>query len=123
VDTTSAQLARAWIEAWRDFRDEDVIALAHPDIVLHPRRGQGERMYEGIDGVRRWLADVGSARPRITSLTIDSPSPGRAVAETKFEDFDVIAVFELRDERVAGVAAYLSDRELLEQLGVIDASD
>jgi hypothetical protein len=61
---------RGWIDAYAESRDDDLVALAHPEVVLHPRRGQGEREYRGIDGVRRWLAAAGSPRPRLSVVAI-----------------------------------------------------
>jgi hypothetical protein len=115
----SADVARRWIEAYRDYRDDDLLALAHPQIVLRPRRGQGAREYLGLDGVRDWLDDVGSSRPRLSVIAVKALQDGRAVAETTLDDVEVIAVFEICDDKISAVSVYLSDCDMLEWLGVI----
>jgi hypothetical protein len=115
----SVALTRRWIEAYAGYRDDDLLELAHPEIVLHPRHGQGTREYRGLDGVRNWLQDVGSSRPKIDTTTIEALSDGRVIAETTIEQVVVNAVFEFRDDRISSVSVYLSDRELLERLGLI----
>ena len=115
----SADVARRWIEAYRDYRDDDLIELAHPEIVLRPRRGQGEREYLGLEGVRDWLADVGSSRPKLDVVAVKALQDGRAVAETTIDGVEVIAVFEIRDDRISAVSVYLSTWDMLEWLGVI----
>ncbi len=115
----SADLVRRWIDAYRACRDDDLIELAHPEIVLRPRRGQGEHDYRGVDGVRRWLADVGTSRPETDTMGFETLEDGRVLAETQIDDAPVIALFEIRDDKVRSVSVYLSDRELLQHVGVI----
>jgi SnoaL-like domain len=122
VSDTSTDVARRWIEAYRDSRDDDLIELAHPEIVLRPRRGQGAREYLGFDGVRDWLADVGGSRPKLSLTAVKALADGRAVAETKLDGVEVIAVFEIRDDRISAVSVYLSNWDMLEWLGVIGAA-
>jgi SnoaL-like domain len=119
VHERSVDLARRWTDAYRAYRDEELVALAHPAIVLRPRRGQGEQDYRGLDGVRRWLADAGTARPETGVVGFEMLEDGRVLAETRIGDAPVIALFEVRDDRISAVSVYLSDRELLQHVGVI----
>lgn len=45
---------------------------------------------------------------------------GRVLAETTLDGTDVVAIFEVRDARIAKVSMYISDRALLEHIGAID---
>lgn len=119
TDLSPADIARAWVEAYREFRDDELLAMAHPDVALYPRRGQGLREYHGLDGVRAWLADVGTERPELEVTAAETLADGRALTETTIDGVGVIAVFELRDGLVASVRVYLSDRAMLQQLGLI----
>lgn len=117
--TSPEELARAWAVAYAEQRDDDLVALAHPDIVLQPRRGQAKPEYHGIDGVRQWLSDIGTDRPPFERLTSDTLDEHRAIAEASMGDMRLVAVFEARDGLLVRVAVYLSDRKMLERLGVI----
>ncbi|UUY05607.1 hypothetical protein LRS13_08835 [Svornostia abyssi] len=116
---TPEELARAWAVAYAEQRDDDLVALAHPDIVLQPRRGQAEPEYHGVEGVRQWLSDIGADRPPFERLTSDTLDEHRAIAEASMGDMRLVAVFEARDGLLVRVAVYLSDRKMLERLGVI----
>ncbi len=121
--TSPEEIVRSWIEAYAAYRDGDLIELAHPEIVLRPRRGQGEREYHGVDGIRAWLHDVGDSRPELRVVSVDELADGRVVAETLIDGVEVIALFEVRDTRILAVSVYLSDRDMLERLGILpDAS-
>lgn len=114
------QLVQHWIDAYYTYRDAELRALAHPDIEIRPRAGQGERLYTGADGVERWLADAGPERSPITEFSTGMLPDGRILAEATLDGTDVVAIFEVRDERIAKVSMFISDRELLEHIGAID---
>lgn len=116
---TPEELARAWSVAYAEQRDDDLLALVHPDIVLQPRRGQAAAEYHGVDGVRRYLSDIGANRPSFERLTSDTLDDRRAIAEASMGDTRLVAVFEAHDGLLVRVAVYLSDRKMLERLGVI----
>ena len=44
---------------------------------------------------------------------------GRVLAEATLDGTDVVAIFEVRDERIAKVSMFISDRALLEHIGAI----
>lgn len=122
MDDRCTDLARRWIDAYAEYRDDDLVELAHPEIVVHPRRGQGVQEYRGVDGVRRWLADVGTARPHLSVIAVEPLGERMAIATSSIEGVEVVAVFEARDDKILAVTVYLSDREMLERLGVIAES-
>ena len=114
------QLVQNWIEAYYTHRDEDLRALAHPDIEIRPRAGHGERLYTGLDGVDRWLADAGPERSPVTAYSVGMLGDGRVLAEATIGDIPVVALYELRDERIATVSMFVSDRDLLQRIGAIE---
>lgn len=76
-----------------------------------------------MDGIRAWLHDVGDSRPELRVVAVDELADGRVVAETLIDGVEVIALFEVRDTRIPAVSVYLSDRDMLERLGILpDAS-
>jgi hypothetical protein len=115
----ASQLVCAWIDAYYTKRDEEMISLAHPDIEVRPRVGHGSRQYLGLDGVRSWLEFTRPARSVIESYSTVVLDDGRVLAEATLGGMDVTALFEVRDEKIARVTMYISDRDLLEQLGKI----
>ena len=119
MSEASVDVVRQWIAAYDEYRDAVLFDLAHPEIVIHPRRGQGASEYRGLDGVRHWLDAVGMGRPILTLVSFEDLADGRVVAESLIDDVSVIAVFEIRDEQVFAVAVYMSDREMLERVGII----
>ncbi len=69
--------------------------------------------------MRRWLAEVGTSRPDLSLVAVETLEDGRAIAETLIDGVEVIALFEARDDKIFAVSVYLSDRDMLERLGVI----
>lgn len=105
-------------------RDEaGLLELAHPDIVGRPLRWVPGREYRGHAGVRRWIADL-AASPHASTLTpsrIQLTEAGLVVAEGML-DSDPVAftgLFEVRDRLLVSVRSYMSDRELLADLGLL----
>lgn len=117
----ASQLVCDWIDAYYSQRDEEMIPLAHPEIEIRPRVGHGEKIYRGIDGVRRWLDYTRPARSPIETYSTELLPDGRVLGQATLEGLGVIALFEIRDEQVARVTMYISDREMLVKLGEIDA--
>lgn len=109
----------AWIDAYYSGRDDDLVALAHPDVEIHPRAGMGDRLYVGVAGVRKWLTDTSANRSRIVEFTTGLLPDGRVLAESSLDGTPVCAIFELRDERIVNVAMYVSDPEMLRHIGRI----
>lgn len=96
-----------------------MVALAHEDIVVHPRRGRGEPEYRGLDEVRDCLTAIGDAPPPFRLDTVEALDDGRVIACGSIDGVSVVAVFETCDQKVIAVTAYVSDRELLHDLGRI----
>lgn len=114
-------LARRWVEAFGAQRDDELVELAHPEIVIEARWGSGAGSYRAHEGVRAWLAAVGTVRPPVTLVSVETLRDGRALTQSRIEGATAIGIFEIRDGRISAVAGYLSDRALLEAVGVIVA--
>lgn len=117
------ELVRRWLAAFNARDEAALLHLAHPDIVLRPLRWVSGKEYRGHDGVRRWIADL-AASPHASTLTptrIQLTDSGLVVAEGML-DSDPVAftgLFEIRDGLLATVRSYMSDRELLADLGLL----
>lgn len=115
-----ADVVRRWIDAYNGGRDDELVALAHPDVVLRPMRFHGEREYRGIDGVQRLLADIATNRPRFICRELEPLDGERVLAEGALEDVgEAINIYAVRDGRIASVHGYLSDRSILQELGIV----
>jgi len=117
------ELVRRWLSAF-NARDEDaLLAVAHPEIVLRPLRWGVRAEYRGHDGVREWLETI-AANPGSSTVswtTIEPLLNGRVLVEgvVDADGTGFVGLYELREQRIAGVRGYLSDRALLAQLGLI----
>jgi ketosteroid isomerase-like protein len=118
------ELVDHWIQGFNARDEERVLAVAHPEIVLRPMRWVPRAEYRGHDGVREWLRDV-AASANATTVTVDTVrllSDGRVVVEGALDDQTArfVGLYAFRDARIVAVRAYLSDRELLEHLGILE---
>lgn len=117
----SRDLVQRWLVAFNSRSVADLLALAHPEIVVRPLRWVQEREYRGHDGVRRWVDDL-KASPYASTLTVTSiqlTDSGLVVAEGTLDSDPVpfTGLFEIRDGLLLTVRSYMSDRELLAKLG------
>ncbi len=115
----AVHLVARWIDAYYAGRDDDLLAIAHPGIEVHPRVGIGPRRVKGRLELHNWLRDTRGRRSDITAYDLTSLGHDRVLAEARLEGMGVVAIFQVRDDRVARVDMYVSDRELLAQLGAI----
>ena len=113
------EIVTQWVRAYVQGRDDDLIALADEDIVVHPRRGQGEYVYRGLDGVRRWLVSVGKPPPPFQLSSVEVLDDKRVIVEGSIDAVEVVALFEVRQDKIIAVSSYMSDRPMLERLGRI----
>jgi hypothetical protein len=117
----ACELVNAWIDAYYSKRDEEMILLAHRAIEIRPRPGHGERLHREIDGLQRWLDDTQGTRSAIHTYSTVRLPDGRVLAEATLGEMGLAGLFNVRDEKIAGVTMYISDREMLVQLGKIDS--
>ena len=121
------ELIERWLEGFNDRDEERLLAVAHPDIVLRPMRWVPHAEYRGHAGVRAWLADMLASGndATVTPDTVRSLGEGRVAVEGVLDDLALrfVGIYEIRDDRIAAVRAYLSDPELLAQLGILEPGE
>ena len=116
----ASTVVHRWVAAYNERRDDDLCTLAHAAIVLKPMRAQGRSEYRGLDGLRSWLDDTGSAqRLPLEVGTIECLRDGRVILDGTVDGMPVAGVFEVEDGKIIAAQGYHSDREMLERLGVI----
>jgi hypothetical protein len=116
------EVIRRWLRALNARDLDGLLALAHPEIVVRPLRFGVRAEYHGHEGIGEWVA-AAPAGPRISSDLMRVLAPGRVLVEGRIDGLDerFVAIFELRDGLILDARAYLSDRDLLEQLGRIES--
>jgi SnoaL-like protein len=114
-----ANVVRAWCAAYTEGRGEDMLAVAHEDILVQPRRGQGEREYRGLDGLREYIAVIGVPPPPFRLDRVEELADGRLLAVGQIHGTSVCAVFTIEDAKVRSVASYVTDPDLLHEIGRI----
>lgn len=112
-------IVRRWIDAFYAYRDDELMTLAHPDIEVRPRAGQGPRLVEGHDELRSWLASL-PQRSNILEYDLSMLPDGRVLAEATLEGLSVVGLFNAQDGQIRRVVMYVSDRQMLEQFGEIE---
>jgi ketosteroid isomerase-like protein len=59
MSEVNLEAARAAVEAWNEGRAEDVVELLHPAVEIEtPFSSLAGTPYVGVEGYRRWLADI-----------------------------------------------------------------
>jgi hypothetical protein len=122
--TDPVELAQRWIDAFNARDVDGMLAVAARDIVVRPLRWGVHSEYRGHAGIRAWLAAV-AATPEATTVTPDAVrllSRERIVVEGVIDGADArfVVLYGVRDGLLAEVRAYMSDSELLDQLGLLD---
>jgi ketosteroid isomerase-like protein/hemerythrin-like domain-containing protein len=118
-----AEVVRGFLDAFIARDIERLLALADPEVELHPLRLTGVPGYHGHDGLRRWLDDL-EQRASDVSFTVDEV---RALDDTRVlarvqvrpgdEEPSVRAIFIIAAGRVREVHVYFSDEDLLAHVG------
>ena len=120
------RLANAFVGAYNDRSLESMLALMDPDIVSYPSRLFGPRQDIGHDGVRAWWQTM-VERDQWYKVVIRDV---RAVGEDRVAALGHIhdhgepvsswgVVFRVRDGLIVESRSYLSDEELLAELGLL----
>lgn len=122
VDPT--EIVERFLDGYNRRSIDSMLAVVHREIVLRPLRWVPRREYRGHDGLREWLAAV-RATPHavpVTLVAVRELEAGRLLVEGTLDDSEdtpFAAVYELRDDRIVAVSAYLSEPDLLERVGVL----
>jgi ketosteroid isomerase-like protein len=122
---SEVRIVHRWLVAYNQRDLGELLVLADPDIVVRPLRWVARREYRGHDGVREWIADV-EAEPdsrEVDTHAIGQLSDGRIIVEGMLQDAEssFTSIYEVRDGRIAALHGYLSQRRLLEEIGVLPA--
>jgi ketosteroid isomerase-like protein len=104
---------------------EGLLALADPEIELHPLRLTATPAYMGHDGLRRWLADVAQRAPDVSFDVQDvrSVDADHAIARVVVrvggeQAAAVTGIFTVASGTVREVHGYFSDEDLLSAVGI-----
>jgi hypothetical protein len=125
-DDCAADVARRFLDALISGEIERLVALADPAIELYPLRLTRTPAYRGHNGIHRWRADLEQQAAHISfdveevravddqhaSARLQLHAGGQALAT-------VTAVFTITRGKVSEVHGYLSDEDLLSEVGHI----
>jgi hypothetical protein len=123
--TDPAVIARRFLDAFIARDLPGLLAVADPEVELHPLRLTGTPAYHGHEGVRRWLDDLKGRAPD-ASFAVDEIrgiDESRALARVRVrlggEELSVRAIFTVGASRIREVHGYFSDEDLLAEVGHI----
>jgi ketosteroid isomerase-like protein len=120
------ELIHRWARAVNERDVDTLLGLAHPDIEHQPLRLTGDGVYNGHDGVARWMDGRGLEAPglqvRIEHVEMLSGERAAAFGRVEVDGRDVspyALVAIVRDGKVAKLRSYLSDKPTMERLGLL----
>lgn len=132
VDSSAGQdvftaLAVAFVEAFNDRDDDALVALAHPRIVFRPTALAGHRRtYHGHAGLRRWVAELDATgadfQAHIREIRPLRPSGFLVLSKLRVGEeliTDSAMIASVHQGKIIEAHGYLSDEEMLVQLGLI----
>jgi hypothetical protein len=118
-------LAERYVGAYNDRDLEAMLALQDADIVSYPSRLAGVTKHEGHDGVRAWWEAIAASGSwyRVLISEIRQPDTHRvAILGEIYLDGELIspwcAVVRVRNGLIVESRSYLSEHELVDQLGL-----
>jgi len=124
-------IAHRFIDAFNRRDVDGLLALSDTDIEFHPTTlVRGQRVYHGHDGLRRWMAELRSSglehRVRVLHVRVLDDASFLMVSEVHggsdaATPSAMIARLTERGE-IVEARAYLSDEQLLIQLGLVPAA-
>jgi len=120
-----AVVARRFLDAFIARDRPGLLALADPEVELHPLRLTSAPAYRGHEGLRRWLDDLERRAPDVSFAVDEVRAIGdsRALARVRVrpggEELSVTAIFTVVAGGVREVHGYFSDEDLLAELGHI----
>lgn len=123
----AVRIATAYVGAYNDRDVEAMLAVLDADFVSHPARLPGARPHRGHDGVRAWwqgLAEHGQWY-RVEIEQVRLLGADRAAVLGAIHDGDArlspwCVVIRIRQRLIVESRSYLSERVLLEDLGVLE---
>lgn len=125
---STAAIGRSFIEAFNRRDPQGLIDLCDPDIEFHPTSLVGERtVYRGHDGLRQWVSELRTAmiQHQVRVLDVRALDENRLVVLSEVlvdgEQLSPSAMVATLSQagKIVEAHAYLSDRQLLERLGLV----
>jgi ketosteroid isomerase-like protein len=117
------EVVRSFLDAFIARDLEGLLALADPEVELHPLRLTGTPAYRGHEGVRRWLEEL-EQRAADVSFAVEqvrAHDRTRAIARVRVlaagQELTVTAIFTVVGGTIREVHGYFSDEELLAEVG------
>ena len=124
----TAAIGHSFIEAFNRRDSQGLIDLCDPDIEFHPTSLVGERaVYRGHDGLRQWVSELNTAmiQHQVRVLDVRALDEDRLVVLSEvLVDGELLSPSAMvarlsRAGKIVEAHAYLSDRQLLEHLGLV----
>ena len=122
----AVSVARSYVAAYNDRDLEAMLALQDENVVSHPSRLFGQRSHTGHAGVRAWWAAMAAAGHWYTVVMheIRQLDAGRVAVLGEIRDGPHLlspwaVVVRIRRGLIVESRSYLSDKELLDELGLL----
>lgn len=122
----AVSLAERYVAAYNDRDLDAMLAVMGPDVESHPSRLGGARPHQGHAGVRAWWEEMEAAGQVYEVLVSEVRPVGRdravVIGEIRDQGQPVspwCVVVRVSDGLIVESRSYLSESDLLEQLGVI----
>lgn len=131
-DAAMEATGRTFVDAHNRRDIEALCELTDPDIAFHPTSlAGGERVYHGHEGLRRWVSHLDESRivhqaqirevralddnrlMILTNVLVDGELVTQAAMLARLAD----------DGKIAEIHAYLSDEEMLRQVGLLPSGE
>jgi ketosteroid isomerase-like protein len=123
----AVSLAQRYVAAYNDRDLDAMLALQDENVVAYPSRLFGSRWHVGREGVRAWWeAMVASGRwYEVVIRDILQPGSDRVAILGEIRDQGELlspwgVVFRVRNGLIIESHSYLSDKQLLDELGVLE---
>jgi hypothetical protein len=119
-------LIERWTHAVNDRDLDTLLGLAHSDIEHQPLKLTGDGVYNGHDGMAKWIDGRGVEAPGlqvcIEHVEILSGERAAAFGRVAIDGRDVspyALVAIVRDGKIAKLRSYLSDKPTMDRLGLL----
>ena len=122
-------VVKRWFEAWNDGDLEGMLACMHPNIEFRPLMPRGA-LVAGHDGFRAWRREriAGTSDLQMECDETQPLDSARVLVRGEIRisrkdrsGIDFTAIYTVRDGLIVSAEQYLSDPQLMKQLGMLSA--